>query len=251
MKTIIILIITIQSICCFSQEKTLNVEYEIFYNTDIPNTQFANLYINNTKEESIYIKKSNTKTNNKVVKEEDKSISLQFNSKKNNSNYFNYKKDTLYSTENLFGEDYIIIEKAPKLEWQLTEETKIKDSITLSKATCEFRGRKYIAWYSIDYPLKYGPWKLQGLPGLIFEVYDETKRYNWFLKKISFEILQESIFFVGNKDVKQIGIKEYSEIKYNNNSFNDTLLTKMPRGTSIVSSEVFRNGLEIKYEWEE
>jgi GLPGLI family protein len=177
MKTIIIIIITIQSICAFSQEKTLNVEYEIFYNTDIPNTQFANLYINNTKEESIYIKKSNTKTNSKVVKEEDNSISLQFNSKKNNSNYFNLKKDTLYSTENLFGEDYIIIEKAPKLEWQLTEETKIKDSITLSKATCEFRGRKYIAWYSIDYPLKYGPWKLQGLPGLIFEVYDETKRY--------------------------------------------------------------------------
>lgn len=244
------LIIFIQSITTFSQYKMLNIEYQIFYNTDMPNTQFANLFINEAKDESIYIKKTNIKTDKKVVKEVDNSILLKFNSKKNNSNYFNFKKDTLISTENLLGDDYIIIEKAPKLEWELIDETKIKDSITLSKAICEFRGRKYIAWYSLDFPIKYGPWKLQGLPGLIFEVFDETKRYNWFLKKISSEKLDESLFIVDNKDVKQIDIKEYSKIKYNK-SIDDKLLTQMPRGTSIVSSEVFRNGLEIKFEWEE
>ena len=35
-------------------------------------------------------------------------------------------------------------------------------------ATCEFRGRKWQAWYS-DIPYSLGPWKLNGLPGLILE----------------------------------------------------------------------------------
>lgn len=240
----------LQSVCAYCQNKMINVEYEIFYNTDIPNTQYANLYINKSKEESIYVKKSNSKVNKQVKKEEDNSVSVKYNSKKNNSNYYNFKKDTLISTENIFGDDYVITEKIPKLEWQLIDETKIKDSISLLKAICEFRGRKYIAWYSLEFPLKYGPWKLQGLPGLIFEVYDETKRYNWFLKKISYETLNETVFVLDIEKVKKINIEEYSKIKYNNKSIDDKLLANMPRGTSVVSSEVFRNGLEIKFEWE-
>jgi GLPGLI family protein len=251
MKKLIILLIFSNSICGYCQDKMINIEYEIFYNTDLPNTQYANLYINKSSEESIYIKKSKSKESKQVTKEVDNSITIKYNSKKNNSNYFNFKKDTLITSESVFGEDYLISEKITKLEWELIDETKSKDSITLSKAICEFRGRKYIAWYSLEFPLKYGPWKLQGLPGLIFEVYDESKRYNWFLKKISYEELEESFFVLDTENIKQIDIKKYSEIKYNNDSIDEKLLTKMPRGTSIASSEVFRNGLEIKFEWEE
>lgn len=251
MKKIIILLIIANSICGYCQDKMINIEYEIFYNTDLPNTQYANLYINKFSEESIYIKKSKSKESKQVTKEVDNSITIKYNSKKNNSNYFNFKKDTLITSESVFGEDYLISEKITKLEWELVDETKFKDSITLSKAICKFRGRNYIAWYSLDFPLQYGPWKLQGLPGLIFEVYDESKRYNWYLKKISFEDLEKSLFVENTDNVTQIDIKQYAKIKYNNNSIDEKLLTKMPRGTSVASSEVFRNGLEIKFEWEE
>ena len=103
-----------------------------------------------------------------------------------------FKNNTLKSIESIFGDEYLIEEKIPLLKWELIDETKMIDSVSVSKAVCEFRGRKYIAWYSLDYPLKYGPWKLQGLPGLIFEVYDETKRYNWIIKKISHEFIDEN-----------------------------------------------------------
>ena len=162
-----------------------------------------------------------------------------------------FKNNSLKSIESIFGEEYLIEEKIPLLKWELIDETKMIDSVSVSKAVCEFRGRKYIAWYSLDYPLKYGPWKLQGLPGLIFEVYDETKRYNWIIKKISHELIDEKKFFVTIENTKKIDIKEYPNIKYNNNSIDQKLLTKLPRGTSISSSEITRNGLEIKFEWEE
>ena len=65
MKKLIILLIIANSICGYCQDKMINIEYEIFYNTDLPNTQYANLYINKFSEESIYIKKSKSK--NKIT----------------------------------------------------------------------------------------------------------------------------------------------------------------------------------------
>ncbi len=250
MKKAIFNLILLISFNCFCQNKVINIEYEIFYNTDLPNTQFANLYINESADESIYIKKTKSKESREIKKEEDNSFTIKYNSK-NNSNHMDFKNNSLKSIESIFGEEYLIEEKIPLLKWKLIDETKTIDSVSVSKAVCEFRGRKYIAWYSLDYPLKYGPWKLQGLPGLIFEVYDETKRYNWIIKKISYELIDENKFIVTIENAKKINIKEYPNIKYNNNSIDQKLLTKLPRGTSISSSEITRNGLEIKFEWEE
>lgn len=249
MKKVIFHIILLISVNCFCQNKIINIEYEIFYNTDLPNTQFANLYINKFANKSIYIKKPKSKESREIKKEEDNSFTIKYSSK-NNSNHMDFKNNALKSIESIFGEEYLIEEKIPQLKWELIDETKMIDTISVSKAVCEFRGRKYIAWYSLDYPLKYGPWKLQGLPGLIFEVYDETKRYNWIIKKINYEFIDEKKFMVTIENAKKIDIKEYPNIKYNNNSIDQKLMTQLPRGTSISSSEITRNGLEIKFEWE-
>ena len=54
--------------------------------------------------------------------------------------------------------------------WEITEEKKVLEgySVTLAKTT--FRGREYSAWFSEEIPLDSGPWKFNGLPGLILEV---------------------------------------------------------------------------------
>lgn len=58
-------------------------------------------------------------------------------------------------------------ESIPHIKWTFVDTTKIYENHLCKKATTEFRGRKWIAWYTDDIPVSHGPWKLQGLPGLI------------------------------------------------------------------------------------
>jgi len=64
-----------------------------------------------------------------------------------------------------------------KFEWQLTQE---KDTILgypCLKATCEFSGRNYIAWFTTEIPISEGPWKFHGTPGLILSVADTKNNF--------------------------------------------------------------------------
>ncbi len=55
------------------------------------------------------------------------------------------------------------------------------DSIILGhrcqRATCHWRGRNYIAWFAPDIPIRRGPWKFGGLPGLIMKIHDVDSLY--------------------------------------------------------------------------
>ena len=44
--------------------------------------------------------------------------------------------------------------------------------------------RKYTAYFAEDIPVSYGPWKLQGLPGLILEAYDSEGRIHFTAERI-------------------------------------------------------------------
>ena len=46
-------------------------------------------------------------------------------------------------------------------------------------ATCEYRGRKWTAWFAVDVPIQDGPWKLSGLPGLILEATESTGQHGF------------------------------------------------------------------------
>ncbi|MVZ66951.1 GLPGLI family protein [Sphingobacterium sp. DK4209] len=76
-------------------------------------------------------------------------------------------------TERIVDNMYQIVEETPQIQWQLTDETKHIDQYRVQKAIGKFRGRTYRVWFSPDIPLPYGPWKLNGLPGLILEAKDE------------------------------------------------------------------------------
>lgn len=79
---------------------------------------------------------------------------------------------------------YYTYEHIPSMNWILSEETKMFNKIECNKATTNFRGRIYTAWYAPSIPSSFGPWKLNGLPGLILEANDESNNVVFKLKKI-------------------------------------------------------------------
>ena len=46
-------------------------------------------------------------------------------------------------------------------------------------AVCDFRGRRWTAFYTDSVPVADGPWKFGGLPGFIMQVYDEGHQYEF------------------------------------------------------------------------
>ncbi|HJV20852.1 MAG TPA: GLPGLI family protein [Sediminibacterium sp.] len=89
------------------------------------------------------------------------------------------KKKSLYTKEVL-----LVKEEVPRQAWVLEEEQKIIGRFSCKKAVAFFRGRRYIAWYCPDLPYSFGPWKLNGLPGLIVETRDEEGEVSFSLKQI-------------------------------------------------------------------
>ena len=64
------------------------------------------------------------------------------------------------------------METIPSINWRINEAFKVIGQFKCQQAVGYFRGRTYTVWFASEIPVPYGPWKLQGLPGLILEVKD-------------------------------------------------------------------------------
>lgn len=119
-------------------------------------------------------------------------------SKTNKEIIFSYPKlsiriihnDTGFS--NYFSQTplYYQINTNERIKWEITSEKKEYESFIVQKAIAKFGGRNWIAWFTVQLPFNYGPYKFFGLPGLILEIYDDKENY---------------IFsFKGNKNIKKV-----------------------------------------------
>jgi len=68
-------------------------------------------------------------------------------------------------------------EKWSGQEWTLEKDTASFLGHSCQKATCRWRGRDYVAWFAPDIPIRRGPWKFGGLPGLIMKIHDVDSLY--------------------------------------------------------------------------
>lgn len=80
---------------------------------------------------------------------------------------------------------YKFSEPLKKLDWKISKETKTVLGYQCQKATVNYGGRSYVAWFSPAIPISDGPYIFNGLPGLILEIYDLKKQYHFSLAGIS------------------------------------------------------------------
>jgi GLPGLI family protein len=89
--------------------------------------------------------------------------------------YYQFTNSRKLVRKEVLMDAYIIDDALPAINWHISSNTANFDELHCQKATCHFKGRDYIAWFCSDLPVRVGPWKLNGLPGVIVEAYDTKK----------------------------------------------------------------------------
>lgn len=85
----------------------------------------------------------------------------------------------------------------PKFNWKISNDKQKIGEYETQKATTEFGGRKWTAWFTESIPFPDGPYKFSGLPGLIVKIEDAEKNFSWVL--------------TANKPLKEFEELSYSE----------------------------------------
>jgi GLPGLI family protein len=189
----------------------------------------------------------------------DDEFDLSFEVKFNGSKYIvltDFEKDSIQSQVSLFSEGkqqtYIVQEKINNIKWTILSEFSTINDFKTQKAIGEFRGRKFNVWFTNQIPVKYGPWKLNGLPGLILEVSDERNEVMFYAKsiKIPFNINSKSKSdFEFNSDFEKISLTNYLNLKQEQvNEVKNLFISKLPRGAKMEISNIKSNSIELEYE---
>ena len=134
-------------------------------------------------------------------------------------------RNTNNNTSYILLNDLFSIQTEDVINWKLSTETKKAGTYNLQKATATFGGRNWIAWFNTEISLNEGPYKFQGLPGLIFEVADDQNYFSFNLVK-SYQMkstYNTSDFLESFAGQKAIPITEKILLKKQMELFNDPL----------------------------
>lgn len=150
-------------------------------------------------------------------------------------------------------------------KWELSDENKIILNKPCQKAIVEFGGRKWIAWFSKDYPFSSGPYKFYGLPGIILKISDTSGDFSWEAKAIvqqkedvlydknMFELQGMSSILLKKEEYKKIE-KQYKEhpmdsmIQHLPDDFSSDELKNMQKAEQEMSKRLkyFNNSIELE-----
>ena len=72
---------------------------------------------------------------------------------------------------------WMYAEEQPRFDWTIYSDTLKVAGYLCQKAECDYGGRHWIAWFSTEIPLSYGPYKFGGLPGMILKIEDMSRHY--------------------------------------------------------------------------
>lgn len=202
-------------------------------------TNTATLYTNSKKPEKLYIidfaKSSNSNT--QVTTD-------TFVIPTKASQYILYSSDdkTDY-IKDFIQNQYYNLTDLPIFKWIFDSETKTKNNITLYKATSTFRGRNYTIWYQKSTTQQAAPWKFSGIPGIVYEAYDDKNDFSWTLiksektdKKLTNPFPKETVFLPYDK---------YPKLRYGFSKEMEEALSKNPNRTIFEQPRV---DLETKFD---
>ncbi|WP_294204821.1 GLPGLI family protein [uncultured Chryseobacterium sp.] len=93
--------------------------------------------------------------------------------------------------------------------WKIRKEFRTINNIPCQKATAQYKGRDWEAWFSKDYPVSDGPYTFTGLPGIVVQAQDAEKDHVFNLIQVK---KVPAVFSMLPKSGKKVSLAEYRKI---------------------------------------
>lgn len=106
--------------------------------------------------------------------------------------YKNYPKGMLSYTDKVLPTFFLYEEDMKSFQWRLINDQDTMNGYYVQKASMQYGGRIWNAWYSPEMPISDGPYKFSGLPGLILKISDSHEHYVFEMTEI--ERLEKDVF---------------------------------------------------------
>jgi GLPGLI family protein len=142
------------------------------------------------------------------------------------------------------GKRYRVCEPIPEIQWEISSKTRDIGSFHCVLATGFFRGREYQVWFAPDFPVRAGPWKLFGLPGLVILARDLEDEIIFRLNRLT---ESRKNIFLPESAAGCIGISDFAELQRGMAAeMLQRMNAKLPRGSRVSLGK--SNTME-RFEW--
>lgn len=139
----------------------------------------------------------------------------------------NMETSERWTKDYVFTKPFLVYEPDSVINWRIISEKKMIGNYSAKKALGDFRGRKYTVWYTEEIPVRTGPWKLAGLPGLILEAKDDLGEIYYEVAKVTTRPENTKLIIDNAKTLQQVTWNEFKR-NYNEklSSFKKMLFAK-------------------------
>jgi len=136
-------------------------------------------------------------------------FSIMAERKKDRLKYKLLKQNNKITTYSQVLMDRYKYDENVNFKWKIFSDTLTINTYKCNKATTNFGGRSYTAWFSSEIPISNGPYKFNGLPGLIVKIYDIKKEHVFELVSFNKDSVQIKILKDTDKPIEKITKKQY------------------------------------------
>lgn len=88
------------------------------------------------------------------------------------------------TVKDYLGRDFVYELNVAPIEWSITEDKRTVMDLECVRATASFKGRDWEVWFAPEVPISFGPWLLDGLPGLVVLAEDSLGEVSYRLKAV-------------------------------------------------------------------
>lgn len=251
MKNLLLTIFTFSSILFYAQNQRFSYEYKFVSDSTAKDKSLTELmYLDISKKGSKFYSRDKAIADS-VMKVIDKKGSNDFSGIKfGRVQYIIEKTYPDYKIQffNHIDTDEFKVSDDRKIEWEILPDQQKVGEFTAQKAVGEFAGRQWIAWFTTDIPFQDGPYKFNGLPGLIVKIEDKTNSHSFTLKEVK-KLKADEIWASQNDHQRYEPLVILSQDKYkkqfidNRNNPTKGMRQLMSRGGTVKFTDA--NGKEL------